>query len=295
MPILLFNPVPQKNRMPRSGKVAGLLARVKLKLGSSLMRRIMQSSIARQEVVILKIIKYILLLLALLGTSTLNLSLAHTMPTMRITYVDSDTQQPIAGANVIFFLQAHRGTITGHGGRSRNLFITEGVTDQTGAVVFTAQKFYVLPLTYSYLNGPHIYMFKAGHEAIHDFNLGFSSVEQAIDWAGNGIRKYKVKKVSKIDDTWKALATAKSGIEDLYRVPSTDHCDWEKIPKFILAIERGRLAVLQNERESEVDVALHKQSEVARIDSPLENLAQYRKKQCKNPDKVFGISVPTED
>lgn len=238
-------------------------------------------------------VRQIVAFLVLAGAASARLALAASIPELRVTYLDSESRQPVAGANVIFYLQAYSGTLTGHGGKTRNIFIAEAVTDATGAVVFAPQNFFVVPFSYSYLVGPKLLMYKSGYEMGKSPNaVMFAGVADAIAWAGNGIHRYEVKKASNVTERARAFALAKIEAEALYGYGSTERCDWEKIPLFIQALESGRAEVLRLMPDSRSGAGAI--AGYLDLGSPMRALDQLASDACKKPKEVFSAGVPRD-
>src|SRR5688572_7395465 len=68
-----------------------------------------------------------------------------TMPPVRMNVVDAQDDRPMGGALVLFQASASEGTLTGHGGRSVNLFVAEAVTDHSGELQLPKQEFSAQP------------------------------------------------------------------------------------------------------------------------------------------------------
>lgn len=143
---------------------------------------------------------------------------------------------------LFFFATAHKGTFTGHGGSDRNLFIIEGVTDEGGSLTFPAQDFSLPLIPSSYLEGPELSIYKTGYQSIDGGNACcFQDKDDILKW-GEGGKVYKMKKVNTPDDLLNSINRAHFIAGRAYSDSNTDVCDWQKIPKFLAAIEDDVLA-----------------------------------------------------
>ncbi len=62
-------------------------------------------------------------------------------PAIEMRFVDDVDGSPVAGASITFCGSSWEGTLTGHGGASKNLFRIEGQTDANGAIRLASQEF----------------------------------------------------------------------------------------------------------------------------------------------------------
>jgi len=86
------------------------------------------------------------------------------MPPVRMKVVDAQDSSPVAGAHVLFLGTAQEGTLTGHGGRTANLFAVETMTDDVGKLRLPKQEFSAQPflLNTTYHN-PRLVVLKPGY------------------------------------------------------------------------------------------------------------------------------------
>ena len=174
---------------------------------------------------------------------TAPVSLAATMPAVQVTFIDAESEEPIANANVIFFAESKEGTFTGDGGSYANLFLVEGVTNEAGVINFPAQSFWPMPFLLNSNNHmPSMYMYKYGYELAGLYSLGPypASTNAIISWAKRYTQPIKVKKTRTTLGLFELVDSAGSVAERSY-LNKIDHCAWKKIPKFLLAIESGAI------------------------------------------------------
>ena len=110
---------------------------------------------------------------------------AATMPPVHMKMIDAEDGSPVEGAHVLFQANAREGTLTGHGGRSANLFVAEALTDVAGEFSFPKQDFSSQPffLNTVYLS-PSMVVLKPGYMLVvlTDLNRLFPTLRELTTW-----------------------------------------------------------------------------------------------------------------
>jgi hypothetical protein len=159
-----------------------------------------------------------------------------TLPPLDVRVVDGASGQPIADANVLLYVDATEGTLTGHGGAVTNLFLLEGVTDAGGTARFPSHVNKV-PSGYN-LSGPYLHAYAPGYQ----FGWGpyapmISSKSEIDQWVQEAPRVIRLKaattdaeRAGALSDAWfrAQRATARKG-----------SCWLERMPRYLAALEAG--------------------------------------------------------
>lgn len=166
-------------------------------------------------------------LLAACGTS-------GTMPPIRLQVVEDASGAPVPQANVFFYAYAEEGTLTGHGGRNRNLFLIEGITDLNGVVNFPAQKFNAPPTFTWNLDGPSLLAYKPGYYLGSIDGAHFTHVEEIIKRGGR-LHEMRLVKAPTAEREVAALDDAIYQTHLAYR--HKGRCEWKKMAHTLATIE----------------------------------------------------------
>jgi hypothetical protein len=121
--------------------------------------------------------------------------------------VDGQDDSPVVGALVLFQASASEGTLTGHGGRSVNLFVAEAVTDDSGALQLPKQEFSARPffLNTNYDN-PSMVVFKPGYVLVVLLNTRriIAELQDVSTWQYND-QTIKMRRAATDDETLHAV------------------------------------------------------------------------------------------
>lgn len=166
-------------------------------------------------------------LLAACGTS-------GTMPPIRLQVIEAASGAPVPQANVFFYAYAEEGTLTGHGGRNRNLFLIEGITDLNGVVNFPAQRFNAPPTFTWNLHGPILLAYKPGYDLGYRDGASFTHVEQIVERGG---RLHETPLV-KAPTAEREVAALNEAIYQTHLAYGHEgRCEWKKMAHTLATIE----------------------------------------------------------
>jgi hypothetical protein len=207
-----------------------------------------------------------------------------TMPPLRMKVVDAQDDSPMAGALVLFQASASEGTLTGHGGRSVNLFVVEAVTDDSGELQLPKQEFSAQPffLNTNY-NNPSMVVFKPGYVLVVLLNTRriIAELQDVSTWQYNN-QTIKMRRATTDDETFHAVYFAAD-----YANRATAICSWKKIPQFLVTVDRSA-AEWNRKRASLPDDALRRRTVSSPLERVLMNDGYYIEKGCGSPKAFFA-------
>ncbi len=211
--------------------------------------------------------------------------LAATMPPVQMTFVDAQDGSPVAGAAVLFQASAREGTFTGHGGRTANLFVVEGVTDDAGRLSLPPQEFSTQPFFLNTnLENPSMVVLKPGYAMLVLTNRRRTVPERQdlTAWEYNN-QTIRLKRLTPDDATRHAVYLASTYVNQTMSEKS--FCAWKKIPRFLLTLDQ-LAGDWTRAPESHPDEAVRRLTS-----SPLQRLFMndqlYVEKGCGSPKAFF--------
>jgi hypothetical protein len=162
-------------------------------------------------------------------------AIAATMPAVKMTVVDEENGQAIAGVVAMFWGTGREGTITGHGGRHAILFAVEAVSDASGELRFAKQDFSSQPflLNTNYEN-PAMLLLKPGYAplVLHNQLRIVPTLAEASTWEYDGTT-VKLKKATADPMGSQAYLTT------TYTDMMLDRdCTWKRVPRSLVAADR---------------------------------------------------------
>src|SRR5262249_17652416 len=162
---------------------------------------------------------------------------AATMPAIPMKVVEAQTGSPVAGANVLFLGTAHEGTLTGHGGRSANLFATETITDDAGEFRIPKEEFSFDPFFMNTIyDNPRLVVLKPGYALLTLTNTLriIPNLDEVTTWQYND-QAVNMKRATDHDipDTVYS-ASLYAG----QTMSQKNICGWKKAPRFFVAVDR---------------------------------------------------------
>ena len=163
-------------------------------------------------------------------------ALAATMPAVTMKVVDADDGRPVAGVVALFRGSAREGTWTGHGGRGATLFVTEGVTNESGDLRLEKQEFSTQPFFLNTnLENPYMVLFKPGYVAVFLINQRriMAEREDVTRWEHDK-QTITIKRAATDAEVSQARETAA-----MYANLSIGACGWKKVPRFLVAVDRA--------------------------------------------------------
>jgi len=205
------------------------------------------------------------------------------MPAVRMSVIDSKNGQPVSGAWVLFVGSAHAGTITGHGGEIKNLFLVDAVTNSAGVINIPSQRF---PTNVFFANTnydwPQMLIFKPGYRNESLVYMGsLGQLESETTWPYNG-KTIAMKRAPKEEDQYVAL----NGMADFMGWPLLHRpvvayqyaapCSWMVIPRTLVAFDQLVTAWNENHTSSKW------------VESPLQELIEASHDSRSNMDPRCG-------
>ncbi|HKF66124.1 MAG TPA: hypothetical protein VKB36_06340 [Vicinamibacterales bacterium] len=224
-------------------------------------------------------------LLALLALLLPDPGSAATMPAIRMKVVEEQTGSPVAGANVLFLGTAHEGTLTGHGGRSANLFAVETMTDDAGEVRIPKQEFSSEPFFMNTIyDNPRLVVLKPGYALLTLTNTLriIPNLDEVTTWQYND-QAVKIKRSTDHDipDTV-YLASLYAG----QTMSQKNVCGWKKAPRFFVAVDR-MAAEWSQKRVTIADPAVRNKSVSSPLQMILTNEKFFAEKGCGSAKAFF--------
>jgi hypothetical protein len=171
---------------------------------------------------------------------------------IRAKVVDDSSGEPLEGVHVVFKATAYEGTFTGHGGRKVNLLVAEGITNATGIIELPAQKIDPEPFWFNtHYDYPWIYFFKSGYLPAIEKNPwnGLASLETVQRWQYNG-KTVRLKKPNYFNEYIEKISFLGNEIERIYRYPPPEQCEWKRIPRMFLYLDREYSLILERARQA---------------------------------------------
>lgn len=210
---------------------------------------------------------------------------AATMAPVRMKMIDAEDGSPVQGAHVLFQANAREGTLTGHGGRSANLFVAEALTDVAGEFRFPKQDFSSQPffLNTVYL-GPSMVVLKPGYVLVvlTDLNRLFPTLKELTTWQYSN-QTIKMKRLTTEDEVVQSLDSAVMYAE----MPASEKnpCFWKQYPRFLVSLDR-LVKEWEGKRATVADTSLRNR----RVANPLQKILmneQFFVEQGCSPPRAF--------
>lgn len=213
-------------------------------------------------------------------------ALPATMPAVRMKVVDAQDGSPVAGAHVLFQASAHEGTLTGHGGKSANLFAVEAVADDKGEFRLPQQEFSPRPflLNTNYSN-PSMVLLKPGYKLLVLTNTLriVPNLDEVTVWQYDN-QTVKMARATADSDIPHAVYFAKQYAEQT--ASEKNLCYWKKLPRFLVATDRLG-AEWEKKRATLADPALRNRVVMSPLQQIFRNNAFFVEKGCGSPKAFF--------
>lgn len=212
---------------------------------------------------------------------------AATMPPIHMKVIDIHTNQPLTGANVLFHAIAHKGTLTGHGGESTNLFLVETVTNDAGEIKLPAIDFSAQPflLNTNYHN-PSMMILKPGYVAVKLTNNQhiIPQLKEVTNWEYNNqtVNMYRTQNNKEIYQSAHVVS------HFIYQTGDKDFCWWEKMPRFLIAADRTAIEWNRKRRSIE-EQELRIQNVRSLLQDIMTNAEHFTRIGCNSPKKIFEM------
>jgi hypothetical protein len=188
------------------------------------------------------------------------------MPPIRMKVVDAQDGSPVAGAHVLFLGTAQEGMLTGHGGRTANLFAVETMTDDAGELRLPKQEFSAQPFFLNTVyHNPRLVVLKPGYALLTLTNTlrVIPNLDEATQWQYND----QIVKMTRSTDSDIPSTVYFAGLYAEQTVSEKNICFWKKVPRFLVAVDR--LAVEWTQKRATIaDPALRNKS----VSSPLQKI-----------------------
>lgn len=212
--------------------------------------------------------------------------LPATMPPVRMKVVDAQDGAPLAGVHVLFQASASEGTLTGHGGRTANLFAIETVSDERGEINLPKQDFSPRPfLLNTHYRNPSMALLKPAYVLVVLTNTLriVPNLDEVTTWQYND-QTVKMKRAASEADLPHAVYFGKQYAEQT--ASEKNLCYWKKIPRFLAAIERLG-AEWERRRATLADPALRNRVIMSPVQTILRNEQFFIEKGCGSPKAFF--------
>lgn len=211
------------------------------------------------------------------------------MPPVQMKFVDTESNRPIVGANVLFHATAKEGTITGDGGARVNLFLVETTTDDAGEIHLAAQSFWPYPFILgSNYNNPSMIVFKSGYVLVtlSNYRRIIAELEDVTTWQYNN-QTIKMQRAGTNKDLSHAVEWAATFASETYQyLGDKEICAWKQLPNFLVTVDRS-----VKEWNRQRYLAQEQDLRRKEIESPLRGLLgnekYYTRKGCGSPGKFF--------
>lgn len=207
------------------------------------------------------------------------------MPAVRMSVVDADDGQPVAGALVLFQATATEGTWTGHGGQRASLFAVETVTDEAGQIRIGPQNFSTQPF---FLNTnyetPSLVVLKPGYKLLVLHNYAPTDWRAPSAWDYND-QTVKLSRTTRDAEVAQSIESA--GMYAEQSVSAKTVCGWKNVPRFLVAVDRAA-AEWNRRRESLADEALRRREVRSPLQRIVTNDAFFADKGCGSAREFFA-------
>jgi hypothetical protein len=208
-----------------------------------------------------------------------------TMPSIRMKVEDAQDGRPIAGAHVLFLGTAQEGTLTGHGGRTENLFAAETTTNDAGELRLPKQEFSAQPFFLNTIyHNPRLVVLKPGYTLLTLINtLRVSpNLDEVTTWQYNDQSvKMKLSTDSDIPNT-----VYFAGMYAEQTASEKNTCHWKKLPRFLVAVDRLAVEWTQK-RATMTDPALRNRSVTSPLQKILLNEKFFADRGCGSAQAFF--------
>jgi len=188
------------------------------------------------------------------------------MPPIRMKVVDAQDGSPVAGSHVLFLGTAQEGTLTGHGGRTANLFAMETMTDDAGELRLPKQEFSAQPFFLNTIyHNPRLVVLKPGYALLTLTNTlrVIPNLDEVTTWQYND----QIVKLKRSTDSDIPNTVYFAGLYAEQTVSEKNICFWKKIPRFLVGVDR-LAAEWTQKRATITDQALRNKS----VSSPLQKI-----------------------
>jgi hypothetical protein len=193
------------------------------------------------------------------------------MPPIRMKVVDAQDGSPVAGAHVLFLGTAQEGTLTGHGGRTANLFAVETTTDDAGELRLPKQEFSAQPFFLNTIyHNPRLVVLKPGYALLTLTNTlrVIPNLDEVKSWQYND----QIVKMTRSTDSDIPRTVYFAGLYAEQTASEKNICFWKKVPRFLVAVDR-LAAEWTQKRATIADPALRNKS----VSSPLQKILMNEK------------------